>query len=448
VALDLAVRNGTLVTSSGRLEADIGVRDGVITLLAPRGALTQPAADDIDATGLHVLPGLIDGHVHFREPGLEHEETWLTGTLAAVMGGVTTVLDMPNTLPPTDTAERARAKLELASRSAYCDHGLFGLVGQQVADVAGMCSSGLVVGLKVFLGPTTGGLSAPHDEVLRRCLELAHDHGLRVAFHAEDRVLIAAAEAELRRAGRADVRAHLESRRPEAEVAAIDHAAATLAAAGASGHILHVSSASGLEAVERWRAAGLDLTCEATPHHALLDEDAYENGTIAKVNPPFRGGQHAAALRAALGDGRIECVASDHAPHVIADKQRALVWDAAAGFAGVETLLPLLLTEVSGGRLALERLVEATSEGPARAWRLWPRKGLVAVGSDADLTLVDLGREGRIRAAELHGMNNHSPFEGRATVGAPVMTIVRGRIVVRDRGLVGEPGWGRQVSHS
>lgn len=446
MAIDLLIRNVTLVSSSARRQADLAIDGGTFAAIVAPGSADWTAVDTIDGRGLLALPGLIDGHVHFREPGLELEEDWASGSGAAVMGGVTTVLDMPNTLPPTDTADRARAKLALADATAYCDFGIFGLVGESADDrIAELADSGLVVGLKAFLGPSTGGLAAPDDDGLRRALGAARAAGLRVAFHAEDRAIIAAAEARLRVAGRTDAAAHLESRPVEAEVAAIDHLGRLLSETGAPGHVLHLSSAAGLAAVERWRARGVDVTCEITPHHALLGREAYALGGIARVNPPFRGEPDAAALLAALADGRIDCLASDHAPHLASAKSRATTWDVAAGFAGVETLLPLMLTAVNDGRLSLERLVHATSEAPARAWGLWPRKGSIAVGADADLALVDLGRVGTIRAAQLHGKNNLSPFEGWPTRGAPVATIVRGRVVMRDGGLVGEPGWGGAV---
>ncbi len=423
---------------------NIFVADGAFSAILDPGPLPfVPAAETIDGTGLVALPGLIDGHVHFREPGLTHEETWLTGTRSAVFGGVTTVLDMPNTIPPTDSVERARAKLALAELSAYCDYGIFGLLGQHTDQTGDLAGSGLVVGLKAFVGPTTGDLPAPNDEELFRGLEHARVAGLRVAFHAEDRATIdAARHAEQR----SDAIAHLETRPAAAEARAIETVARLLQTANAMGHICHVSSAIGLHTIEAWRGEGIDLTCEVTPHHALLGREVYaEFGGVAKVNPPIRGEPDAAALLAALADGRVNTVATDHAPHLAADKMRASVWDVPSGFAGVETALPLMLTAVHDGRLILERLVHATSEAPAKTWGLWPRKGQVAVGADADLTLVDLARHGEIHAADLHGMNTVSPFEGRATVGAVVTTIVRGKIVVRDGKLVGTPGTGHPV---
>ncbi|HEY5488960.1 MAG TPA: amidohydrolase family protein, partial [Candidatus Limnocylindrales bacterium] len=180
MASELVIRNGTLITSSGQRRADIAIANGLVAAIAED---VGPGTDAIDARGLFILPGLIDGHVHFREPGLEHEETWLTGSLSAAMGGVTTVLDMPNTIPPTDTIERVRDKLARAARSSYVDFGVFGLLGESAESVAEIASSGLLVGLKVFMGPTTGGLRAPDDEGMRRALKIAREVGLRVAFH-------------------------------------------------------------------------------------------------------------------------------------------------------------------------------------------------------------------------------------------------------------------------
>jgi dihydroorotase len=446
VGLDLVIRNGTVVASTGARIADVGVTAGRISAIEPPGSL-DPAAAEIDATGLQVLPGLIDEHVHFRQPGLEHEEDWLTGSRAAVMGGVTTVLEMPNTIPPTDSVARARQKLALAGPRTYCDFGIYGLAGGSVESEAELMLSGLIVGLKVFLGPTTGGNRPPSDADLRRLLELARAADLRVGFHAEDESLVRAAEARLRAAGRTDPLAHPESRTVPAEVAAIERAGQLLHETGAKGHVFHLASVEGLAAVERWRAAGVDVTCEVTPHHVLLGLDDYETaGGVARVNPPIRGEPHSSGLLAALADGRIDCLGSDHAPHLAEAKRRGSIWDVPSGFAGVETLLPLMLTAVAEGRLTLERLVAAASERPAQTWDLWPRKGALQVGADADLTLVDLQRPGVVRAAALHGKNNLSPFEGRPTVGAPVAAVVRGQVVMRDGELLAGPGCGRRVN--
>ncbi|HUG48248.1 MAG TPA: dihydroorotase family protein [Candidatus Limnocylindria bacterium] len=445
---DQVIRGGTLVSGSGLQTADVAVRDGRIVAVEPPGRLVGRAEQEIDATGLHVLPGLIDGHVHFREPGLEHKEDWQSGSRAAVMGGVTTVLEMPNTLPPTADVAAVAHKRRLAAATSYCDFGLFGLLGTDNAtEIRPMVESGHVIGVKAFLGPTTGELSPPTDDVLQAGLSVARGAGLRTCFHAEAAEVIARAEAALRAAGRTDALAHLESRPVEAEVAAIDRVGRLLSLTRAAGHILHLTSAEGLAAVERWRARSVDLSCEVSAHHCFLSAVDYARlGGLLKCNPPVREAAHGAALLTALADGRIDCIASDHAPHAPDDKRATDVWQAAAGIAGVETTLPLFLTAVSGGVMPVQRLVAAFAERPARIWGLWPRKGALAVGSDADLALVDLRRSGVIRGQSLHGKHGFTPFEGRPVQGAVVGTLVRGRLVAWQGELLTELGWGEPVS--
>ena len=442
---DLVVRGGTVVGAGQTRRLDIGIRDGRFEAVADPGVLEASATEVFDATGLQVLPGVIDGHVHFREPGLEQKGDWLSELRAAVMGGVTTVLEMPNTVPPTRDLLAAQQKAALAGAKSYCDFGFFGLVDSEfdAGVLAELVSSGLVVGLKVFLGPTTGGLSAPDDNQLLQALAIARDAGIRVGFHAEDREVIRLAESMV--GNMYDATVHLDSRPAHAEEIAIDHAARLLEQTGAKGHIFHLSSADGLAALERWRARGLDLTTEVTAHHCFLGRDDYARlGGQMKVNPPVRGEPHSSALLQALADGRIDCIASDHAPHMPGEKLSDMA-DASAGIAGVETTLPLFMNAVSDGRLTLERLADATSAAPARVWNL-AGKGKLAAGADGDLTLVELGREHTIQAAELHGKHQITPFDGTKTVGWPVATIVRGRVVMREGELSRESGTGRIVS--
>jgi len=432
---DLVVRGGTVVTGVGMFEADLGVTSGRFAAIASTGTLS---ADEVfDATGLHVLPGVIDGHVHFREPGLEHKEDFLTGSRAAVMGGVTTVLDMPNTMPPTSTAAEVERKRALAEAKSYCDFGLFGLLGQDnLDDLHPMAEAG-VVGFKCFLGQSTGDIPPPDDGVLLDALGLSAQLGVRVAFHAENDAIVRHRTAALRAAGRTDVLAHLESRPAVAEAEAIQRVGLLAQQSGARVHILHLSSGEGLAAVDYWRGQAVDMTCEATPHHCFLtSDDTVRLGSVARINPPIREPGHAAALVDALARGRIDAIATDHAPHTTLEKVHVDVWQAVSGFAGVETSLRLFLT-YSG--LSLPRLVSAMSEEPARIWGLAPRKGRIQVGSDADLTIIDLAREDTIEEHRLHGKNNLSPWLGRRTRGLPVATLLRGEIVMRDGELLGAP---------
>lgn len=444
---DLLVRNGIVVTSTGRAARDVAIRDGRFSAMAPPGTLDAAGAEVLDATGLHVLPGVIDGHVHFREPGLTHKEDWGSGSRAAVMGGVTTVLEMPNTLPPTASVETARAKMALAGATSWCDFGIFGLVTDATLDeLEPMAAVPGLVGYKAFLGPTTGDLEEPGDAGLMAAMRHIARLGLRLGVHAEDRAIVETGQRVMRETGRRDPLAHVEGRPPEAEIGAITRVARLAAATGCRLHVFHLSTAAGLAAIEEWRDRGVDLTCELTPHHAFLDSRDMERlGSVLRVNPPVRPPGNAEALVRALAAGRIEAIATDHAPHERELKLRDDIHEAVSGFPGVETSLALFLTEgVAAGRLTLEQLVRATSEGPARTWGLWPGKGALAVGSDADLTIVDLARKGTIHGEHLHGRSDTTPWEGWPTVGAPVATIVRGRIVMRDGELLGEPA-GRGV---
>ncbi len=356
------------------------------------------------------------------------------------MGGVTTVLEMPNTVPPTDSAERVTEKQQLAEGRSWVDFGLFGLLGRGGLEHMRPMAEAGVVGFKCFLGETTGALPAPNDAELLSALHEAARLGLRVGFHAEDRETIAPLVKAARGAGRTDALGHVETRPIRAEVAAVERAGRLALEAGAAIHIHHLSSRAGLAAVETCRAGGVDVTTEVTPHHLLLSsDDVVRLGPVTRVNPPLREPGEGAALIEAMGAGRIEMVASDHAPHTGEEKLGHDIWQVAPGFSGVEILLPLLLTAVHARRLTLLDVVRATSEGPARTWGLYPRKGVIAVGAEADLTLVDLSHRGVIDQDRLRGKQPITPFHGRQTVGAPVFTILRGRVAVRDGRLVGSP---------
>ena len=443
---DLIVAGGTLVTARSMYAADLGIRGERIAAIASPGALGD-AARVLDARGQHVLPGVIDGLVHFREPGLEYKEDFGSGSRSAVMGGVTVVLDMPNTVPPTSTAALVEEKRRLAESKAYCDFGLFGLLTEDNLEHLEPMARAGVVGFKCFLGQSVGNISPPDDGTLLEALHISARLGMRCGFHAESNAIMQHLICKLREQGRTDAAAHVESRPVVAEVEAIQRVALLAAHTGAGIHVFHVSSAPGLDMIETWRDRGVDITCEATAHHCFLTSDDMRwLGSILRINPPVREEGHGVALMDGVASGRVTAIASDHSPHLRSEKVHDDVWQAVSGFAGVEISLRLFLTYgVHAGRLSLPGLVRATSEGPARAWALYPRKGALRVGADADLTLVDLDREDTIEAARLHGKNNLTPFEGRRTPGAAVATVIRGRVVMRDGELLGPPA-GRMLS--
>ena len=432
---DLIIKNGTVVTADSMFKADIAIAGGVFTEVAKPGELRVSAAEEIDATGQYVLPGVIDGHVHFREPGLEYKEDFESGSRAAVYGGVTTVIDMPNTMPTTSTPDNARLKLDLASEKSYCDFGLFGVIVQENIDqILPMAESGLVVGFKVFLGMTIGNIPMPDDGALLEGMRLVAKAGMRLGFHAENNDILQHCIKKMQEAGRTDPLAHVESRPVIAELESIMRMGLYASHTGTKIHIFHLSSKEGLEAIDEWRSKGVDITTETGAHYAFLTSDAMEEvGAMLRMNPPIREPGHNDALLAGLADGRLNCIATDHSPHTREEKMNDDIWVAISGFAGVETSVPLFLTYgVNAGRMTLPQFVRASSTAPAQTWGMYPQKGAIQVGSDGDVTIIDLHKEGVIDEANLHGKNNANPFQGHKTLGAPVATIIRGRVVVRD----------------
>lgn len=446
--VDLIVKNGTVVTSQTSFAGDLAINDGRFVAIAGPGELGLSAAEEFDATGFHVIPGVIDGHVHFREPGYEYKEDFGTGSRAAVHGGVTTVLDMPNTNPTTGTPEHARLKVRLAEAKSWCDFGLIGLlVTENVDQLRPMAESGLVVGFKAFLGITIGGIPAPTDGALLDGMREIAAAGMRLGFHAENNEIMAHEIRKLQEAGRTDPLAHVESRPVIAEVESISRMGLYARHTGCKVHIFHLSSADGLAMIDEWRAKGVDYSCETGAHYCFLTaEDMRELGPRLRMNPPVREPGHGEVLLAGLASVRVTGIATDHSPHTHEEKLNPDIWKAMSGFAGVETSVRLFLTYgVNAGKMTLGQYVRASSEGLARAWGMWPMKGAIALGSDGDLTILDLAKEDVIEESRLHGKNNLNPFEGHRTKGAPVATIVRGRIVMRDGELVGDPQ-GRVVS--
>jgi dihydroorotase len=435
------VRGGTLVTPRATYPADIAVTSERIAAIGSPGSFDADAAQVLDARGRYVLPGVIDAHVHFREPGLEYKEDFGTGSRAAVMGGVTTVLEMPNTLPPTSTAALVRQKQQLAEAKSHCDFGLYGLLVQDsVEQLEPMAEAG-VIGFKCFLGQSTGDIGPPDDGRLLEALGIISRLGLRCAFHAESDQILQHHIAALKASGRTDALAHVDARPVVAEVEAIQRAALFAATTGARIHILHLSSAPGLATIEEWRRRGVNITCETTPQHCFLSAEQMQSlGSMLRINPPVRETGHAEVLLNGLASGQIDLLATDHSPHLLSEKLNTDIWQAVSGFVGVETSLRLFLTyAVHTGKMTLQQLVRATSEGPARAWGLYPRKGCLQVGADADLTLVDLSVEGVIEQHRLHSKNNPTPFDGHRTRGAAVATVLRGQLVMRDGELVDQP---------
>lgn len=441
---DLLIRNGTLVTSRGRVEADLAVADGKVAAI---GTDLGEAREVVDASGLVIIPGLVDVHVHFREPGHTYKEDFGSGSRAAAVGGVTTVLDMPNNQVPIATAALFRAKREPAERHSHVDFGLYGIILQENLDQLQPIAAEGAVGFKLYMGETTGHNPCPDDGVIFAAFREAARLGLPVGVHAENNPVMQLLKRELQATGRTDPRAHLESRPPFIEAEAISRAAVLAEAAGNRLHVHHLSTRPGLEQALAARARGAPITLEVLVGHLLLDDSAYDRlGNLVEVNPPIREREHSEALWAALDAGEIDCVATDHAPHAAEEKARENVWECPGGFIGVETMLPLLLTQAAQGRITLERLVALTSEQPARLFGL-PGKGSLAIGADADFVLVDPERRWVLEQEALHSKHPVSQFHGWGMIGQVVSTYLRGTCIARHGEPVGAPG-GRFLSPS
>ena len=430
-SFDLIVTGGSCVTPWGTFEIDLGIRDGRIAEL---GSLTAcVAAERFEAQGLHVLPGVIDSQVHFREPGLEHKETIATGTAAALLGGVTTVLEMPNTVPPTTSAEALADKVARIHARAWTDIAFFvGATEANAEALAGLERLPGCAGVKLFMGSSTGSLLVGDDAALTEVMR----HGRRrVAVHAEDEARLHERR-HLAEAPGARVDAHPVWRDELSAQRATERCLRVARRFGRRVHILHVSTAGELDVLEEHR----DLaTFEVTPQHLTLSAPGcYENlGTLAQMNPPIRDAQHREALWHAVRVGLVDVIGSDHAPHTREEKARPYP-ASPSGMPGVQTVLPVMLTHVHEGRLSLPRLVELVASGPARVYGI-ARKGRIVVGADADLTFVDLERRQRLTHAMMRSACGWTPFEGMEVVGFPVATLLRGRLAMQDGELIGSP---------
>ncbi|WP_082375652.1 allantoinase AllB [Pseudonocardia sp. HH130629-09] len=441
VTHDLVVTGGTVVHHDGRHRHDVAVRDGRIVAVGTD--LDTTGATVVDARGLLVLPGLIDMHVHLREPGMTEKEDFASGTSAAAAGGVTTVVDMPNTFPPVATAQRYRDKLDLVRGKAYVDFGLYGMIDHDNAgEIAGMAELG-AMGLKLFMGQTTGDNRCPDDAAIFRGLEAAAAD-LVVGVHAENDHLLRLFGERLRESGRTDPRAHLESRPAFIEVEAITSIVTMATEARTKLHIHHLSTRAGLQRIVDLRAEGHRVTVESLVSHLVLDDGAYDtHGNLVKLNPPIRPAADVEALWAGITRGDIDIIATDHAPHTAAEQAETDVWKAYGGFIGVETMLPLLLTATTRGALDVEDIVRLCAYTPAQRWSI-PHKGQIAPGFDADLVLVDPTEEKPLDSASLHSRHPVTPYDGWVLTGSVVATYLRGGLV-HDRGEVVGPPSGRQV---
>ena len=442
VRYDLIVRGGSLVRREGVAPASIGIRDGVIAALEPE--LAGEATAEIDATGLYVMPGVVDAHVHFDDPGRADWEGFATGSAALAAGGGTCFLDMPlNASPPTLDGSSFDRKLAAAEGRSTTDFGLWGGLVPGNADRLEELAERGVVGFKAFMSDSgIPDFARVDDLTLLEGMAVAARLGLPVAVHAENEEITSRLAARARAAGRTRSRDYLESRPVVAEVEAIRRAIALAEETGCSLHIVHVSVGRGIAAVSEARLRGVDVTCETCPHYLLLTgEDVERLGAVAKCAPPLRAAGEVEGLWKQLREGNVDLVASDHSPGPPAMKESDDFFAAWGGIAGCQSTLAALLSEGHVARgLPLPDVARLLAVAPAARFRL-PGKGRLEIGADADLTIVSLTTGRPLREADLLYRHPISPYLGRPLHGFVRHTVVRGRTVLADGRLTGErPG--------
>ena len=424
---ELILKGGTCLTPSGRLDLDVGVTGGRVTALGTIDARQGQVV--FDAKGLHVLPGVIDPQCHFREPGLTHKEDLGSGSASAALGGVTAFFEMPNTTPNTDSAEQLAWKVARARATSWTDFGFFvGATNENADTLASLENLEGCAGIKMFCGSSTGTLLVDKPENQRRVMKSG---SRRIACHSEDEARLQ--ERKPLSAGH-DVTFHAEWRDEECAVRSTRNLLALARETGRRLHVLHVTTAGELPLLQDHKDL---VTFEVCPQHLTLSSpECYERlGTLAQMNPPIRDARHQAALWEAVRSGMVDVLGSDHAPHTMEEKQKP--WPSSpSGMPGVQTLVPLMLEHVNSGKLSLERFVDLTSAGPARVFGM-RRKGRLALGYDADFTVVDLSTRRTITNEWSRSRCGWTPFDGMQVTGWPIATIVRGNVVMREGALQG-----------
>ena len=454
--MDLVVKGGKVWTPGGLIEADIAVHQGKVAALAKPTALPDSFSAVIEAKGKVVIPGLVDTHTHHREPGFTHKEDITTATQAAAAGGVTLSIGMPNVDPPTTTVERYLNVIEISKKKAIVDfnHNPSGTVPEEISKLA---EAGCL-GFKIFMVRDTGrdyphmpGIGLHNHGALFRCFEEVAKTGLPLMIHPHDQDLMDVIEQKYWQRGDRSPQAYARAYR-DFDGIIWDTAIATILrfqkATGVKLHILHMSTPGGLEMARRAKEEGRPVSVEVNPWALFLG--SWEN--VEKLGPYCLGfwvpEHHVETLWKGIDDGTVDLIGTDHAPHTKEEKDVGWkdMWKSPGGEPQIQDYLKLFLTAVDEGKLTLDKLVRITSYNPARIFGVLPRKGVIQVGSDADLVIVDMNKEETITNETTYTRVGWTPYHGRKVKGVPVYTIVRGKVVMQDGKVVGKPGDGEFVA--
>ncbi len=441
--VDLVLNNATAYVEGQLKKASIAVNDGLIHRIGNETAMPK-AESEIDLQDLVVLPGLIDSHVHLRDEGKADKEDFSTGTVAAAAGGFTTVLDMPNNQPVTMSGETLADRMKIAERKIFVNVGFFSEFPKQMDEIEKIVKLG-AIGFKFFMAEQVGGVPVNDDQAIERAFAKTAKYKVPVAVHAEDAALLRENIEQMRKQKRNDPEAFEEAHSEIVEVKAVKRMLDRAKSTNATVHFCHVSTAGGLETIEQAKRMGLSVTCEATPHHLLLtDDDMNRCGTEALMMPPLRQKKHVEALWRGISNRSIDTIGSDHAPHLLKEKNQSIIWDVKVGIPGLETTLPLMLTQIARRRLAIADIVRLLSENPARIFGL-RGKGAITPGAEADLTVVDIKADSTVDASRFKSKAKYSPFDEWKLKGKPAKTFVKGQLVMDNGDIVGSPGTGKLV---
>ncbi|GAY76256.1 dihydroorotase [Sporolactobacillus inulinus] len=452
---DHLIKNGTIVTPSEMYQANLYIKEGKIAAIS-KTTLEGTADQETDARGQYILPGLIDVHVHSRDPGPTYKEDFFTSTQAAAAGGITTIFDMPNTTPPTRDAASYHAQVDNLTPKAHVDFGLWGIAlgPMNNASLPELHNAG-VIGIKYFWGYAvnkntfqltynyepgmTDVLPPLSDGEVYQIFQNVAKTGNVLAIHGEDSSLIQTLTEQVKKSGRDDYEALLDGRPNLAEEVTVQMGTTFSRASGAKLHVLHVTTAEAADAIRRAQAQGAPVSAETCPHYLFLSNEDYPTvGAVMKIYPPVKYKKDQQALWQAINDGTITIISSDHAPHTAEEKSGSL-WKIPAGMPGTETMAPLMLNAVNEGKLSLQKLTALMSENPAKRFGIYPQKGSLEVGTDADITIVDLNKETTIKAANLHSKSKVTAYDGWRVKGVPVQTIVRGETIMKNGEIIHKP---------
>ncbi len=439
--VELNIINAKILVEDNLVEAGVSINQGKIVKVAKSPNL--PASDvTVDSQNMLMIPGVVDVHVHLRDMNLSYKEDFSSGTQAAIMGGVTTVLDMPNTSPPTNNAERMKEKIDKSAKMIYSNVGFFGALSLDPHETSMMAKEG-AIGFKLYLNDSQYN-SLNDEKLLMRVLKPVRSSGVPLSVHAEFPQELTQETGSV--GTRYEIERFMRSHDPQMEADAVSMCLNMAKESDAHVHICHLSTRTALDLVSRAKLAGTPVTAEVTPHHLLLSyKELNRFGSYAKMVPPLRTAKDAEGLMKGLVDGAVDVIVSDHAPHTVEEKKQRFI-DAPSGIPGLETMLPLVLTEMLEKRITLRRVIQTMSENPTQLFKL-KDMGKIAEGYNADIVLVDLHKEKRIEAQAFRSKAKYTPFAGRIVKGIPVMTVVNGIPVMRDGEILGKPGDGRVIRH-